>query len=391
MTEPQDRRSRVKRRRLRRLIAGVVVIDLIGAVALAYALGVHNSQTPSSQTGRRSAEGYSITYPDGRTVASSPTPTTATTAASATVTSSASLQQSTTLPTTTTRGGAVIAPAHVRPRRKPRPKPQSSTSGVSLAGAQPSFASFAGGQPGGVGLAIGPLGAGPIVTYGTVQTGHAWSTMKVPVLTTLLRQLEQTGAQLTASEDTDATLALTESDNAAAEALFSVLEASDGGLDGASSAVQNTLRAAGDPSTLINTLPNDQGFTTWGQSDWPATGEVDFYRSLARGCLLAGADTRYVLGLMRQVESDQRWGGGSAGFPQPLAFKGGWGPDLVTGRYLVRQSVIVGSGNRGYVFDMIALPSDGTFATGTEMLTAIASWVERTFPASLTAPAAGCS
>ncbi len=379
-----------KRRRLRRLIAGVVVIDLVGAVALAYALGVHNNQSPRS--GRRSADAYSIAYPDGHTIASSGTPNTATTTTSISETSSGGLQRSATPSNTTTQGGApVIAPTPVHHRQKAKPKPRPSTSGASLAGAQSSFATLAAGQPGGVGLAIGPLGAGPVVTYGSVQTGHAWSTMKVPVLTTLLRQLEQTGGRLSASENTDATLALTESDNAAAEALFSVLEASDGGLDGASAAVQSTLRAAGDRSTVINAAPNDQGFTTWGQSDWPATGEVDFYRSLARGCLLAGADTRYVLGLMSQVESDQRWGGGSAGFPQPLAFKGGWGPDLVTGRYLVRQTVIVGSGNRGYVFDMIALPSNGTFATGTEMLTAIASWVARRFPASLAAPAAGCS
>lgn len=385
MTGPQDRRSRRKRRRLRRLIAVVAVIDLVGVVALAYALGVHNTQARSPQSGRRTsgADAYAITYPDGQTIAGSQAPTTT---ASATSTSSGSPQQ-----TTTAQGGApVITPVPVHHRQKPKPK-RTSTSQMSLGGAQSSFATFAAGQPGDVGLAIGPLGAGPIVTYGAAQTGHAWSTMKVPVLTTLLRQLEHGGGQLSASENTDATLALTESDNAAAEALFSVLEASDGGVDGASAAVQSTLRAAGDESTLINTAPNDQGFTTWGQSDWPATGEVDFYRALARGCLLAGADTRYVLGLMGQVESDQRWGGGSAGFPAPLAFKGGWGPDLVTGRYLVRQTVIVGSGDRGYVFDMVALPSNGEFATGTEMLTATASWVAHAFPASLTAPAASCS
>ena len=50
-----------------------------------------------------------------------------------------------------------------------------------------------------------------------------------------------------------------------------------------------------------------------------------------------------------------------------MAFKGGWGPED-GGGYLVRQSAIVGSGNGGYVFSMLALPRDGSFATGTRML-----------------------
>ena len=213
--------------------------------------------------------------------------------------------------------------------------------------------------------------------------------MKVPVLATLIGQLERGGGTLSAAQRDDAALALEQSDNSAAEGLFAALEGSDGGLVGASAAVQDTLRRAGDESTVVNTAPNSGGFTTWGQTVWPASGEVAFYRSLARGCLLSPAGTDYVLSLMQSVEADQRWGAGSAGLPEPLAFKGGWGPER-GGGYLVRQSAIVGSGNHGYVFSALALPRDGSFATGTQMLTQLASWVARTFTLDTSSGPAGC-
>ena len=86
---------------------------------------------------------------------------------------------------------------------------------------------------------------------------------------------------------------------------------------------------------------------------------------------------------MQDVESDQRWGASTISVPGglPLAFKGGWGPDSDHGSgYLVRQKPIVGTGDRGWVFSMIAVPSDAAFATGTDMLSAIADWVARTVP-----------
>ncbi len=152
------------------------------------------------------------------------------------------------------------------------------------------------------------------------------------------------------------------------------------------------MRRAGDTATTVNTAPNSSGFTTWGQTRWSATGEVTFYRALAAGCLLSQADTGYVVGLMQGVESDQRWGAGSAGYPATvaLAFKGGWGPED-GGGYLVRQSAIVTTGHgRGWVLSYLAKPSDGSFGTGTQMLSALATWAARTFAAE-TAPAGGAT
>jgi hypothetical protein len=243
-----------------------------------------------------------------------------------------------------------------------------------------------------VGIAVAPLGQGSIQDLGSLQEGHAWSTMKVPVLTTLLSDDEQSGKALSSQVRTDATLALEQSDNAAAEALFSDLEQTHGGLVGASQAVQRTLNTAGDLSTTINTAPNSEGFTTWGQSIWSTSGEIRFYRDLARGCLLSRSDTAYVLELMRSVTSSQRWGAGAAGYPGgvPLAFKAGWGPES-GGGYLVRQTAIIGSGARGYVMSTIALPSDGSFSHGVSMITALATWARQHFNFNASRPAAECN
>lgn len=292
----------------------------------------------------------------------------------------------TTAPASTPSSPATTARLASRPaKRMPR------YGSVVPAGAHASFAAFAAGLPGQIGVAVAPLGAGPIQTFGELQVAHAWSTSKVPVLTTLLLRYEQSRQALSAAESTDATLALEQSDNAAIEALFGVLEQIYGGLVPASAAVERVLRDAGDDTTVVNTAPNDEGFTTYGQSEWSVTGEVQFYRALADGCLLDERDTGYVLGLMANVVGYERWGAGSAGYPSGvrLAFKGGWGP-ASSGGYQVRQTAIVGSGHRGYVVSMLAVPASGSFADGTSMLTSLATWVREHFALDANRPVPWC-
>jgi hypothetical protein len=285
--------------------------------------------------------------------------------------------------TTTTRRAPVSRPALKRT--------QSTDASTVPAGAAESFAALQSTLLGSVGLAVAPLGSGSIKTFGQVQVARAWSTSKVPVIVTLLYTNETSRRTLSPSGRSYVTLALEQSDNAAIEALFSELEQLKGGLVPASAAVQQMLRNAGDETTTINTAPNNDGFTTYGQSDWSLTGEVTFYRALARGCLLDPSDTSYVLGLMHDVISSQRWGAGSAGYPSgvSLAFKGGWGPQ--NGDYQVRQTAIVGSGNHGYVFSMLALPSSGSFADGTSMITALATWARQHLVFDASTPSGQCS
>jgi hypothetical protein len=289
--------------------------------------------------------------------------------------------------TTTARSRPAVVSDPAATRRRP-----ASYASTVPAGAGASFASLESRLAGSVGLAVAPLGSGPIMAFGQVRVAHAWSTSKVPVLTTLLYDDATDGRILSPQERTDAALALEQSNNAAIEALFAELEQIHGGLIPASEAVQQMLSNGGDDTTIINTAPNDQGFTTYGQTEWPVTGEVTFYRSLARGCLLDPHDTAYVLGLMRNVIGYERWGAGSAGYPSSLtvAFKGGWGPDS-SGDYQVRQTAIIGSGNRGYVVSMLALPSSGTFADGTSMITALATWARQHFNIDANTPSPRCA
>jgi hypothetical protein len=219
-----------------------------------------------------------------------------------------------------------------------------------------------------------------VQTVGAAAVAHAWSTSKVLVLVTLLHDYQERGQALSSQQRAYATRALEQSDNAAIETLFGYLEQIHGGLVAATAALQAVVRASGDEQTSVNSAPNDEGFTTYGQTRWSVGQEVTFYRALADGCLLDSAQTRYVLGLMRSVVSYQRWGAGSAGYPPslPIAFKGGWGPS--NGRYQVRQTAIIGSGRRGYVVSYLALPDSGAFDDGVSILTRLAQWARRNLP-----------
>jgi hypothetical protein len=206
------------------------------------------------------------------------------------------------------------------------------------------------------------------------SAAHGWSTTKVPVLTALLEATEE---DLTPEERSWAKSAITESNNESILDLFHDLEQIEGGLNGASSYIQELLRRSGDGETTIATAPPPPGaVTTFGQTEWRPSDAVKFFSALARGCLLSPRGTGYVLGLMQHIEPSESWGLGSAGFTS-VAFKGGWGPEP-TGAYLVRQSGIVDVGSaRAVAVAIVAFPpaGAGSFETGTAMLTSTATWL----------------
>jgi beta-lactamase class A len=239
---------------------------------------------------------------------------------------------------------------------------------------------FAERAPGRVGIAVAGLDGGKPVSVGDAQTGRAWSTIKTPILVTLLDRVGGESA-LSAAERAQAESALTSSDNEAAQALFDRLAALEGGLVPASRAVDETLRRAGDQETRVNTAPSPEGFSTYGQTMWSATASALFFRALAAGCLLPRGDTDYVLSLMKRVVPDQSWGLGQADAPEgsDVAFKGGWGPEP-EGGYLVRQSGSVTLGKGGYALSLIAIPDDtseGSFESGQALVSEAAEVVTR--------------
>jgi hypothetical protein len=236
---------------------------------------------------------------------------------------------------------------------------------------------------GDAGVAIGPPGSGEAESFGSLGSGSAWSTSKVPIA---LRLLQDVGgpAGLSGAQAEEMRRALTLSDNEAAAALFADLERRHGGLAGASAAVGEVLREAGDGTTQISTQGRD-GFSTYGQTDWSLAEQERFMSRLAAGCIGDQASREYVLGLMGEVSSDT-WGLGSAGLP--ARWKGGWGPGT-DGRYLVRQMGILYVGDREAVVTLAAIPSDGQFESAQAMATRIAEWLAERAPRVATTPR-GC-
>lgn len=228
--------------------------------------------------------------------------------------------------------------------------------------------------PGEVGVAIGPPGSPPAATAGSLTTGSAWSTSKVPVV---MRVLAETGGPggLSATQQDEVRRALTLSDNEAALALFGDLEASHGGAGGAAAAVDEVLAEAGDTATQVSSVGRD-GFTPFGQTEWSLALQEQFMSMLAAGCVGSPESAEYVLGLMGEVSSDS-WGLGSAGLP--ARWKGGWGPGT-DGRYLTRQMGILEVEGEEAIVTLAALPEDGSFETGQSMATSLAQFLAKQAP-----------
>lgn len=268
------------------------------------------------------------------------------------------------------------------PASPAEPKPQQSAptgGGSSLA----RFSDLESSLPGQVGLAIGPPGSGPAASAGSLTTGSAWSTSKVPVA---LRVLQEVGGPsgLSSTQGDEIRRALTLSDNEAALSLFGDLEAAYGGPSGAAAAVDEVLAEAGDTTTHVSSVGRD-GFTPFGQTEWSLELQELFMSRLAAGCVGSPASSDYVLGLMGEVSSDT-WGLGSTGLP--ARWKGGWGPGT-DGRYLVRQMGILTVGGGETVVTLAALPGDGSFETGQNMATTVAQFAAEKAPA-FAGPGAGC-
>ncbi|MBK5231587.1 MAG: hypothetical protein JJE13_01205 [Thermoleophilia bacterium] len=226
------------------------------------------------------------------------------------------------------------------------------------------------GLPGQAGVVVSaPGGSSSQVSGGGLMSGSAWSTIKVPIAE---RVLDDAGGPdgISQTQRSNINAAITLSDNDAAAALFDDLEASHGGLQGASDAVGEMLRQAGDNSTVISTQGRDT-FTTYGQTDWSLAEQNRYMAALAGGCISDQATRDYLFSEMSQVTSDT-WGFGSAG--APAKWKGGWGPGT-DGRYLVRQMGTMEVGGKELVVTIAAIPDDGVFESGQAMASSIAQYV----------------
>ena len=198
---------------------------------------------------------------------------------------------------------------------------------------------------GDVGLALSPVGSGEAVEeLGSLRSGVAWSTIKVPLALAVSARAPTPRNE----ELIDASLALWER---------------LGPPEVAASAVQEVLASAGDSSTRVEVNVLRPGFTPFGQTQWSLAAQVRLVAALAG---LPHADE--IRARLRRVVPEQRWGLGVLG--EDVELKGGWGPDP-DGRYLVRQMGIVGP----LAVALAAIPTDGTFESGTDLLDRLAQWL----------------
>lgn len=137
------------------------------------------------------------------------------------------------------------------------------------------------------------------------------STVKVTVLATLLWDAKKHNRYLTSTETSLATAMITKSDNDATSRLWKQL-----GL----TKIKGFLAAA----NMTRTVPGPDGY--WGLTQENVTDEQKLLRLVtARNSVLSDSSRAYILKLMGQVVSSQRWGT-PAGAPSTVSVhvKNGW-------------------------------------------------------------------
>ncbi|KJK41759.1 hypothetical protein UK15_02815 [Streptomyces variegatus] len=137
------------------------------------------------------------------------------------------------------------------------------------------------------------------------------SVVKVTVLATLLWDAKKTNRYLTDRENTLAKAMITKSDNAATSTLWKQLGMTK---------IKNFLKAAG----MTQTMPGANGY--WGLTQITVTDEQKLLKLLtAKNAVLSDNSRAYIVKLMGQVVSSQRWGT-PYGVPSgvTVAVKNGW-------------------------------------------------------------------
>ncbi|WP_124711198.1 hypothetical protein [Gordonia insulae] len=217
--------------------------------------------------------------------------------------------------------------------------------------------------PGQVGLAIVPIGSDQAMSMGTLKTGRAWSTLKVPVS---LAAQRKNGPAVAMKEDK----AIKFSDNDAAGDLWGSLGGGRSSVD----AVTEVLREGHDARTQVTSEADDPpsypGYTPWALADQARFG--------AHLPCLPGSE--HVIRLMSSVAANQQWGVAKTGRSQGAvtAVKGGWGPATSkSAGYLVRQLGVITTTRGQVAVSMAAVPRSGSFSDGTKMLNRMGDWLGR--------------
>ncbi|MGV9425147.1 serine hydrolase [Streptomyces sp. NPDC003656] len=166
-------------------------------------------------------------------------------------------------------------------------------------------------RKGSVALGVYDRSTGTTCTLRATSAYDSASTVKVTVLATLLWDAKKHNRYLTSTESTLAKAMITQSDNTATSKLWKQL-----GL----TRIKGFLAAAG----MTKTTPGANGY--WGLTQINVTDEQKLLKLVtAKNSVLSDSSRAYILKLMGQVVSSQRWGT-PAGAPSTVAVhvKNGW-------------------------------------------------------------------
>ncbi|MFE9107245.1 serine hydrolase [Actinomadura geliboluensis] len=172
---------------------------------------------------------------------------------------------------------------------------------------------YLGTRPGKAGIMATDLRTG--LSFGENENGRfvTASVMKVDILSSLVLRQQRGRDALTAGQRDLAGQMIRESDNSAADALYSAA--------GGNGGVRKANRSLG----LRNTTPFAG---SWGSSLTTPADQVRLLRNLASDkSPIKAANRQYILGLMGTVVKEQAWGVSSAARPgEKVALKNGWTP-----------------------------------------------------------------
>ena len=194
-----------------------------------------------------------------------------------------------------------------------------------------------------VSAAVLDLDSGDGAAYGDSAFDTA-SIVKVDILATLLLKAQDAGRHLTATEKAYATKMIENSDNASASQLWDAIGGA-AGLDAANKRFGLTSTEGGDGEL-------------WGLTQTTAADQLALLRQVfGDDSKLSAASRAYVQGLMKTVESDQRWGVSAAADGSRYALKNGWLARSTTGLWDVNSIGRVTVGGTDY---LVAVLSKGT-------------------------------
>lgn len=210
-----------------------------------------------------------------------------------------------------------------------------------------------------VSLSVHDRRSGGVFSYNAPLENATGSIVKVMVLVAFIERRRESGRGLSEHSKALAERMIRYSDNDATNSLLA--------------------QAGGSPSITalaerLN-MKSTKGRGAWGRTTTTATDQRVLMDAIVSGKVLTPVDRRYVLGLMRQVTPEQRWGAGTVPAGAIAEVKNGWVPIAPRGWRVNSIGHVTGNG-RDYTIAMLSYDNPSMEA-GTSTLNTLSGYVYR--------------